>query len=40
MTGLIIAYIILLIGGIFCVYITISTIKKCKQKDIDTEIYN
>lgn len=40
MTGLIIAYIVLLIGGIFCVYIAISTIKKCKQKDIDTELYN
>lgn len=38
--GLIIAYIVLIVTGIFCVCLTIREHKKCIQKNYDTEIYN
>lgn len=38
--GLVIAYIILVVCGIFCIWFTVHEHKKCKQRDIDTELYN
>jgi ATP-dependent protease HslVU (ClpYQ) peptidase subunit len=38
--GLTIAYIILVLAGAGCVAFTVFEHKKCKQKNIDTELYN
>lgn len=38
--GLVIAYIVLIVAGIFCVCLTIREHKKCIQKNHDAEIYN
>ena len=37
---MVVAYIIMLLCGVFCICFTVNEHKNLKQKDIDTEQYN